>query len=273
MPSAPKTPRSPSNRDVAYDLAISKVFFGIWSRGLAQFTFDRAALVAAGSGADVMSANNGTAIANVGDVVYAYRFRRDLPRAILDTQPEGLKWRIQLAGRGIYRFILSRTLFIEPNPALITINVPDATPEIISAYALSDEQALLAKVRYNRLVDIFLGITAYSLQNHLRTAVEGIGQIEIDELYVGLDKDGNHYVVPVQAKGGSDRLSPAQTEQDLAYCAEKFSRLRCRAVSAQFMPGDLIAMFELALHENEVRIVCEKHYKLSPAGDCPPGLG
>ena len=273
MPSRPRTPRTPSNRDVAYDLAISKVFFGRWSRGLSQFTFDRAALVAAGGDADVMSANNGTAIANLGDVVYAYRFRRDLPREILDTQPEGLKWRIQLAGRGTYRFILSRTLFIEPNPALVTINVPDATPEIISAYALSDEQALLAKVRYNRLVDIFLGITAYSLQNHLRTAVEGIGQIEIDELYVGLDKDGNHYVVPVQAKGGSDRLSPAQTEQDLAYCAEKLPRLQCRAVSAQFMAGELIAMFELALHENEVRIVCEKHYRLSPAGDCPPSLG
>ena len=45
--------------------------------------------------------------------------------------------------------------------------IPDATPEIILSYALSDEQALLAKVRYNRLLDIFLGITTYSLQNHL----------------------------------------------------------------------------------------------------------
>lgn len=51
---------------------------------------------------------------------------------------------------------------------------------------MSDEQALLAKVRYSRLVDIFLGIAAYSLQNHLRTSVVGIGQIEMDELYVGI---------------------------------------------------------------------------------------
>jgi len=51
---------------------------------------------------------------------------------------------------------------------MAAIKIPDATPEIVAAYALSDEQALLAKVRYNRLLDIFLGVAAYSLQNHLR---------------------------------------------------------------------------------------------------------
>jgi hypothetical protein len=32
------------------------------------------------------------------------------------------------------------------NPSLLEIKVPDATPEIVAAYALSDEQSLLAKV-------------------------------------------------------------------------------------------------------------------------------
>jgi len=41
--------------------------------------------------------------------------------------------------------------------------VPDSSPGIVAKYALSDEQALLAKVRYNRLVDIFSGVTCYSL--------------------------------------------------------------------------------------------------------------
>lgn len=82
---------------------------------------------------------------------------------------------------------------------MATIRIPDSTPEIISAYALDDEQALLAKVRYNRLIDIFLGLTTFSLQNHLRTTVKSIGQIEIDELYVGIDKFGCHYVIPVGA--------------------------------------------------------------------------
>ena len=94
-----------------------------------------------------------------------------------------------------------------PNPNLATTKIPDATPGIIARNAFSDEQAVLALVRYNRLIDIFLGIACYSLQNHLRTTVRGLGQVETDEIYVGLDKRGSHYVVPVQAKGGNDRLN------------------------------------------------------------------
>jgi len=77
---------------------------------------------------------------------------------------------------------VSRTR-IRPSEDRLRIAVRDATPELIRAYALDDEQALLAIVRYNRLIDTFLGLTTYSLQNHLRTTVKGIGQIEIDELY------------------------------------------------------------------------------------------
>ena len=153
---------------------------------------------------------------------------------------------------------------IAPNSALTQIKIPDSTPEIISAYALSDEQALLAKVRYNRLVDVFLGISCYSLQNHLRTTVQGIGQIEIDEIYVGIDRHGCQYVLPVQAKGGSDRMSVVQTKQDIGCCEEKFPNLICRAISTQFMSDDLIAMLELTVKDDEVRIVGERHYVLVP---------
>ena len=121
-------------------------------------------------------------------------------------------------------------------------------------YAFSDEQALLARVRYNRLIDVFLGIACYSLQNHFRTTVAGMGQVETDEIYVGVDKSGAHYVVPVQAKGGSDRLNRVQIEQDIAVCAEKLPTLICRPVSAQFMADELIALFEFEQHGDDVRI-------------------
>ncbi len=130
---------------------------------------------------------------------------------------------------------------------------------------LTDEQALLAKVRYNRLVDIFTGVACYSLQNHLRTTAPGIGQVETDEIYVGVDKKGVHYILPVQAKGGSDRLNVVQIEQDLAVCAEKFPSLICRPVGAQFMQDDQIALFEFEYGKDGVSIVSEKHYKLVPA--------
>jgi hypothetical protein len=154
---------------------------------------------------------------------------------------------------------------IIPRSDLVQVKIPDSTPEIIGRYALGDEQALLAKVRYNRLIDIFLGISTYSLQNHLRTTVSGVGQIEIDEIYVGVNRNGVQYIVPVQAKGGKDQIGAVQTKQDLAFCKEKFPELICRPIAAQFLANDLIAMFELIADGDEIKVTEEKHYKLLPA--------
>ena len=149
-----------------------------------------------------------------------------------------------------------------PNPSLTVTKIPDSTPGIIAKYAFSDEQALLARVRANRLIDVFLGIACYSLQNHLRTTVVGMGQVETDEIYVGVDRGGSHYVVPVQAKGGNDKLNRVQIEQDIAVCAEKLPSLICRPVGTQFMKDDVIALFEFQQQGDDIRIVSEKHYQL-----------
>ena len=127
-----------------------------------------------------------------------------------------------------------------------------------------EEQALSVIVRNNRLIDTFLGLTTYSLQNHLRTTVEGMGQIENGELYIGLDKHGCHHIVPVQAKGGKDRIGVVQIMQDIGFVDQKFLGMRCRAVAAQFMKDGEIALFELPLKDDEVRVVEERHYRLVP---------
>lgn len=202
---------------------------------------------------------------NLGDAVYAFKYRIPLPASVTETAPDGYEWIVAGAGIAKYEFRLVKPLNIAPRESKSVVKIPDATPEIIGAYALGDEQALLAKVRYNRLIDIFLGIVASSLQNHLRTTVKGIGQIEIDELYVGLDRHGRQYVVPVQAKGGKDRHGRQQTEQDIACCEEKFPNLICRPVSAQFMSPTKIAMFELGIQDGDIKILSEEHYELVPA--------
>ena len=46
---------------------------------------------------------------------------------------------------------------------------------------------------------------------------------------------------------------------------KKFPDLICRAISAQFMTDDRIAMFELMLVDGEVKVVDEKHYQLVSA--------
>ena len=199
---------------------------------------------------------------NLGDVVYTFRYRTQLPPSILGKAPDGEAWIIRSTGRGKYRFVLVADIPLTPNPNLAVTKVPDATPGIIAKYALNDEQAVLARVRYNRLIDIFLGITCYSLQNHLRTTVTGRGQVETDEIYVGVDKSGSQYVIPVQAKGGSDRLNRVQIEQDIAVCGEKMPSLVCRPVGTQHMEGDLIALLEFEQQGDEIRVASEKHYRL-----------
>lgn len=241
-----------------YAAIVEKIFFSKYSEGDEELTFEREDLARAAKSLRIILPKN------LGDVIYSIRYRTDLPRRILETQPKGKEWIIEGRGRALYCFRLVTENRIVPNEQLAAIKVPDSTPEIVSSYALSDEQALLAKVRYNRLLDIFLGLATYSLQNHLRTTVRDIGQVEIDEIYVGIDKRGAQFVLPVQAKGGADQLSVVQAKQDIACCQEKFPHLQCRAISAQFISADLIALFELMLDDGMVKIVEEKHYRLVP---------
>ena len=201
---------------------------------------------------------------NLGDLIYSFRYRTTLPESVRETAGIGKTWIIRGVGPAKYAFVLVPEVSLAPNPNLAETKVPDGTPGVVAKYALSDEQALLALVRYNRLIDIFLGIACYSLQNHLRTAVPTIGQVEIDELYVGLNKKGVHYVIPVQAKAGNDRLSIIQIEQDMAVCNQKFPSLVSRPVGAQFMPDNVIALFEFEQARALVAVSSEKHYRLVP---------
>lgn len=242
-----------------YQSLISRIFFEHYRGDQVEFEFERGELE---HGAEALGIKLPK---NLGDVIYSFRFRNPLPDDILATQPFGMEWVIEGAGRAAYRFKLVKINRILPREDLIRIPIPDATPELIRAYALDDEQALLAIVRYNRLIDTFLGLTTYSLQNHLRTTVKGIGQIEIDELYVGIDKRGCHYMIPVQAKGGKDQIGIVQTTQDIRFVEQRFPGIRARAISAQFMDDQVVVMFELALVDGHIKVVEERHYKLVPA--------
>jgi hypothetical protein len=248
--------KPPSNR---YLSLIKRIFVDRYQSGMTEVPFSRIDLTKAAKSLRIVLPKN------LGDVIYSMRYRSALPDAIVKTQPAGKEWVIEGKGRAEYAFRLVAVSQILPNPQMAVIKIPDATPEIVGAYALSDEQALLAKVRYNRLLDIFLEVAAYSLQNHLRTTVANLGQVEIDEIYVAIDKRGRQYVVPVQAKGGNDRLSSVQTKQDIACCNQKFPQLICRAVAAQFISTDLIALFELGGSGDEIKILEERHYRLVPA--------
>jgi len=240
-----------------YSALIEWVFFRNYVEGSAHVPWERTELEEGASALGIELPKN------LGDVVYSVRYRTSMPKAVADKAPDGKRWIIRGSGRSRYEFAaVSAAARILPRDDLIVTKVPDATPEIIRSSALGDEQALLALVRYNRLIDIFLGVAAYSLQNHLRTTAPGIGQVEVDEIYVAVDRYGTQYVLPVQAKGGTDELGVTQAEQDLAVCAAKFPNLVARPIAAQFMADDVVALFELTVQDAEMVVVREQHYKL-----------
>jgi hypothetical protein len=244
-----------------YEQLLEAIFFKHYKTGLNEFCFLRDELEKTAIELGVILPKN------LGDVIYSFRYRTNLPASVTKTAKKGLSWMIRGSGKGKYCFKQSPQIKIEPDIHLLPIKIPNATPEILIKNAFDDEQAMLAKVRYNRLIDIFLGITAHSMQNHLRTTVSSVGQIEIDELYVGVDRRGRQFIVPVQAKTAKDRHGVVQTEQDIAFCREKFPHLLCRAVSVHLLEDNRLAMFELTMEGEDVRIIDQKHYVLVPAKD------
>jgi hypothetical protein len=214
-------------------------------------------------------------IKNLGDIVYSFRYRAALPQSIQNAAPAGHEWIILGVGTAEYEFRLANAGKIIASSSRLQIKIPDSTPEILKQYApSSDEQALLTKVRYNRLIDIFTGLTCYSIQNHYRTAVPIIGQIEVDEIYVGVSKNGAHYILPCQAKSSRDNFGIAQVYQDMLLCKYQYPYTRCRPIGIQFTSSDSMALLEFeVVEQNEIfsmKVVDEKHYCLVPRTDIQP---
>lgn len=259
-----------TSRKAKYAKIIEWVFFNNYNSDLVRIPFTRQELETASNslGFDRMK--------NLGDIPYSFRYRRDLPSEVQSTAPAGKEWIILGAGIGLCEFRLAFSGKITPTANHLQIKVPDATPEIVRYYAPgTDEQALLTRARYNRLIDIFTGLTCYSVQNHLRTTVKGIGQVEVDEIYVGINRRGAHFVIPCQAKSDKDRFGIVQVYQDIALCKIIYPNAICKPIAIQFVGSDSVAMLELAVTESEeilaLNIVEEKHYDFVPRSEITEG--
>ncbi len=250
--------KSSGNR---YQQLIEDIFFQYYKDGDTRVDFERVDL-------EKTSKKLGIELPkNLGDIIYSFKYRTALPDSIIGKASAEKEWVIKNVGRSLYAFEQVSAARIFPDPLILVTKIPDASPNIVVKYAFNDEQALLAKLRYNRLLDIFTGVTCYSLQNHLRTTVPGIGQVETDEIYVGIDKLGRQYVFPVQAKGGTDAIGVVQIEQDIRLCEHKYPSLICRAIAAQFIDSNKISIFEFIMQNDEVKKVAERHYELVLSAD------
>ena len=134
-----------------YIRIIERIFFDKYVEGSEIIEFERNDIVRTAESLGLHLPKN------LGDVIYTFRYRISLPISVTSCAPEGKEWVIMPRGIAKYAFIATAFSRVNPNPLLATIKIPDATPSIIRRYALNDEQALLAIIRYNRLIDIFTG--------------------------------------------------------------------------------------------------------------------
>ncbi len=239
-----------------YDRIITTLFSSKYKEGLAEIDFTKDELVAVARKLKIT-------LRNAPDVVYTYRSRSNLPQSILDKG----NWFIKPKGKGRFSFLKSRRKpFVDIQEGLLAIEIPNALPEIVEKHASADEQALLSSIRYNRLVDIFTEITCFHLQSHIRTTIEGEGQIEIDDLYVGIDSEGTEYILPLEAKSPDDRdkLGWIQVSNMVKFAHQHFPKLKCRPIAAKPAGHDKIYLIEFDnnLNSEKVSIVQERFYKL-----------
>lgn len=202
----------------------------------------------------------GSTIKNVPDIVYTYRAGRSpLPQAILAHG----NWAIEGAGKGKYVFVkLARSPYVDiPTDVEIT-RILDATPQLVLKYQGTDEQGSLARIRYNRLIDTFTALTTYHIQGHFRTTVSNVGQVEIDDLYIGIDTDGHGFVLPVEAKGESpkDQLGVVQITQMVKFARQHFADLTVRPIGVKIMPDESYMFLEFN-DSDDANLVATKRYK------------
>ncbi len=174
----PKPSTNTETNDVEtreYDQIIVELFRRLYKQGEPKLSFAK-------KDVERVVADLGLEIRNIPDIAYTYRTGRSpLPAEILKYG----HWAIDGAGKGKYIFVkLNRSPYFDLPTDIEKVAIPDATPQVVLKYQSNDEQAMLARIRYNRLVDTFVGLTAYQLQGHFRTTVQNLGQVEIDDLYL-----------------------------------------------------------------------------------------
>jgi hypothetical protein len=98
-------------KEKIYNTVINEIFKQKYTKGIAELEFTRSELEAVGNQLKLDPKN-------LGDVIYSFRFRKPLPKEITDTEPQGLQWIIELAGRAKYKFRLEKINRIVPSNSL-----------------------------------------------------------------------------------------------------------------------------------------------------------
>lgn len=120
-----------SNR---YKQIIKHIFFKRYEDGETEITFERKDLREAADELGIELPKN------LGDIIYSFRYRIQLPKQVKDAAPEGREWVIRGQGPARYAFGLAPMSEIIPNKHLTKTKVPDSTSGMISRYAMKNSR-------------------------------------------------------------------------------------------------------------------------------------
>jgi hypothetical protein len=124
----------------------------------------------------------------------------------------------------------------------------------------------VTRVLYNRLIDIFTGLTCFHIQNHYRGFVEGMGEVELDALYVGIDKTGKLYILPIEAKSQAENemIGRVQISQMAKLVRQDFANLDRRILAIKYLKDGTIVIIEFddQVEPDDFKIVSVSRFRL-----------
>lgn len=240
-----------------YERIIERVFLKHYQPGIEYFEFHKDELIE-------ICQEMGIIIRNIPDIIYAFRGRRPLSSSITSTG----HWAIESAGTNAYAFRKLR------NPPQFDVRFADyspnevfnAIPEVVEGLLRQDEQSLLTLILYNRLVDIFTGLTCFHIQNHYRSNIRNVGQVELDALYVGVNTFGELFIIPIEAKSQSESemIGRIQISQMAKLVHQDFPHLKRRLLAVKVLSDGTIGFVEFDDHlePDDFGIASVRRYKL-----------
>ena len=240
-----------------YEQAIEEIFQRHYRAGIEYFEFHKDELV------EVCQALEIT-IRNIPDIIYSFRGRRPLPESITSKG----HWAIESAGTNAYAFrkLVNPPQFAVPFMDYAPTDIYNAIPELVEGLLRHDEQSLLTRILYNRLIDIFTGLTCFHLQNHYRSNVHELGQVELDALYVGVNSVGELFIIPIEAKSQneSEMIGRIQVSQMAKSVRQDFPNLERRLIAVKVLNDESIAFVEFDDHvePDAIGIVSVRRYRL-----------
>jgi len=75
---------------------------------------------------------------------------------------------------------------------------------------------------------------------------------------------GVHHIIPIPAKAARGRIDLALTAQHVRFVERAYPDLRCRAVATQFVSSHTVAVLELAVWQDEIRVRDKRHLNSCP---------